>query len=186
MYSLLFSSNAAISSVNTGPTDDYLDYSRQFQLARSYLQALEATLAPAKPPKTVSLPQVLVCPVRWSGSPDADESDIPPIFTPARPKRRIMTLCFPFMAVDPDNMLPTSYACLSLIASAQANLGFSSPRCLSNYRVYQPEGEEKKYSVLKWPHIPRGLRVILHDALEHLSTDLYFRFDPRPYVRNTL
>ncbi|OXU30210.1 hypothetical protein TSAR_005544 [Trichomalopsis sarcophagae] len=52
----------------------------------------------------------------------------PPIRTPARPKRRIMTPCFPFMAVDPDNMLPTSYACL----------GFSS-----NYRVYPPEGEEK-------------------------------------------
>ncbi|OXU27637.1 hypothetical protein TSAR_004166 [Trichomalopsis sarcophagae] len=40
-------------------------------------------------------------------------------------------------------------------------------------------------SVLKWPHIPRGLRVILHDALERLSIDLYSRFDPRPYVRNT-
>ncbi|OXU16475.1 hypothetical protein TSAR_014879 [Trichomalopsis sarcophagae] len=50
-------------------------------------------------------------------------------------------------------MLPTSYACLSLIASAQENLGFSSPRCLSNYRVYPPEGEEKKYSVLNsHPH----------------------------------
>ncbi|OXU16295.1 hypothetical protein TSAR_013398 [Trichomalopsis sarcophagae] len=95
-----------------------------------------------------------------------------------------MTPCFPFMAVDPDNMPPTSYACLSLIASAQENLGFSSPRCLSNCRVYPPEGEEKKYSILKWPHIPRGLRVILHDALEHLSTDLYSRFDPRQYVRN--
>ncbi|OXU31922.1 hypothetical protein TSAR_008227 [Trichomalopsis sarcophagae] len=90
-----------------------------------------------------------------------------------------MTPCFPFMAVDPDNMLPTSYACLSLIASAQENLGFSSPRCLQ-----LPEGEEKKYSVFKWPHIPRGLRVILHDALEHLSADLYSRFNPRPYVRN--
>ncbi|OXU29874.1 hypothetical protein TSAR_002822 [Trichomalopsis sarcophagae] len=66
-------------------------------------------------------------------------------------------------------------ACLSLIASAQENLDFSSPRCLFNYRVYPPEGEEKKYSVLKLPHIPRGLRVILHDALEHfpLSLDVW-------------
>ncbi|OXU19836.1 hypothetical protein TSAR_008805 [Trichomalopsis sarcophagae] len=70
-----------------------------------------------------------------------------------------MTPCFHFMSVDPDNMLPTSYVCLSLIASMQENLGFSSPRGLSNYRVYPLEGEKKKYSVL-WPHIPRGLRVI--------------------------
>ncbi|OXU16491.1 hypothetical protein TSAR_013964 [Trichomalopsis sarcophagae] len=75
------------------------------------------------------------------------------------------------MAVDPDNMLPTSYAYLSLIASAQEKIGFSSHRGLSNYRVYPPEGEKKKYSVL-WPHMPRGLRVILHDALEHLSDDV--------------
>ncbi|OXU27665.1 hypothetical protein TSAR_014890 [Trichomalopsis sarcophagae] len=82
--------------------------------------------------------QALVCLVRWSGSPDADASDIQlvvdhksktkaPIRTPAGPKRRIMTPCFPFMAVDPDNMVPTSCACLSLIASAQENLGFFSP-----------------------------------------------------------
>ncbi|OXU32215.1 hypothetical protein TSAR_008009 [Trichomalopsis sarcophagae] len=39
-------------------------------------------------------------------------------------------------------MLPTSYACLSRIASAQENLSFSSPRCLYNERVYPLEGEE--------------------------------------------
>ncbi|OXU17537.1 hypothetical protein TSAR_009135 [Trichomalopsis sarcophagae] len=88
------------------------------------------------------------------------------------------------MAVDPDNMLPTSFACFSLITSAQENLGFSSPRGLSNYRMYPPEGE-KNTQVSKWPHIPRGLRDILHDALEHLSADLCSHLDPRPYVGNS-
>ncbi|OXU19284.1 hypothetical protein TSAR_012464 [Trichomalopsis sarcophagae] len=97
----------------------------------------------------------------------------------ARPKRRTTTPCFNFMAVDPDNMLPTSFACFSLITSAQETLGFSSPRGLSNYREYPTEGE-KNNQVFKWPHIPRGLRVILHDALEHLSDDLCSHFDPGP------
>ncbi|OXU30375.1 hypothetical protein TSAR_009266 [Trichomalopsis sarcophagae] len=62
---------------------------------------------------------------------------------PARPKRRITTPCFHFMAVDPDNMLPTSYACLSLTASAQENLGFSSPRGLSILPGVSTQGRGK-------------------------------------------
>ncbi|OXU16796.1 hypothetical protein TSAR_006019 [Trichomalopsis sarcophagae] len=60
-------------------------------------------------------------------------------------------------------MLPTSFACFRLITSAQENLGISSPRGLSNYLVYAPEGE-KNTEVFKWPHISQSLRDILPDV----------------------